>query len=269
MPQPTRVTLPPSGRPPGGLLTAARPIGGEWWRGVMFSSGRCLVPQNVGPCPTEPATEKVRARPSDAATFQAFNVIQAVECSTLGRSDMGGLANQSLDVTREFGVASELLTGAATANPSLAGAVLAADDLGSATDPIAALGCLDQMAGVALSGRLAFIHAPITVANAWLAAGAIWRDGRLWRTVSGSIVVSSPAYDGRAPGGAAPGPGDTMYAYATGEVFAEVGQRETLQSVDRAVNTDTAIAEDAAIVGYDPCFAIGVDTTVVFCAGVS
>jgi hypothetical protein len=235
----------------------------------MFSSGRCLVPQNVGPCPTEPATEKVRQRPSDAATFQAFNVVQAVECSTLGRSNMGELANQSLDVTREFGVASELLTGAATANPSLAGAALAADDLGTATDPVAALGCLDQSAGSALSGRLAFIHAPIAVANVWLAEGIIWRDGRLWRTVFGSVVVVSPAYDGRAPGGTAPTPGDTLYAYATGEVFAEVGQRDLLQAVDRSVNTDTAIAEDAAIVGYDPCFAIAVNTTVVLCAGVS
>jgi hypothetical protein len=235
----------------------------------MFSSGRCLTPQLVGPCPTEPATEKISQRPSDSQTFQAFAVLQAVECSTLGQSDIRGLAGEALDVTREFGVATELLTGAVTGNPSLAGATDAATDLGAATDPVAALGCLDQRAAQALSGRLAFIHASPSIANVWLAEGAIWRDGRLWRTALGSVVVVSPGYDGRAPGAVAPGPGDSQYAYATGEVFAEVGMRDMLQAVDRQVNTDHAIAEDAAIVGYDPCFAIAVDTTVTLCAGVS
>jgi hypothetical protein len=260
---PARITLPPSGRPVGGLLSAARPIGGQWWRGVMFASGQCLSPEAIGPCSGDGGSpvDKPTQRPSEPATFQAFNVYQAAECTTLGRSDIRAFAESSLDVTREFGVALELLAGTATGNPSLGDAT----DLGAATDPVSALGCLDQMAAQSLSGRLAFIHASPAIAVAWMNNGAMWRDGRIWRTASGNVVVVSPGYDGRAPGGSPAVVGDSLYAYVTGEVYAEVGQRETLQSVERAQNTDQAWAEDAALVAFDPCFVAAIDTTVILC----
>lgn len=281
---PTRITLPPSGRPVGGLLSAARPLDGEWWRGVTFSSMQCAVPQSVGTaCAEEAGTTKVPQRPGDEQTFETFAAILAVHCSTLGNTNVAELAEDSLDVVREFSVARELLTGAASGNPSLAGTTCAGpascvtDNLGTATDPVAALGCLDQTAAEALSGRLAFIHASPAILTAWVAASAVWRDGRLWRTALGSVVVGSAGYDGRAPGGAAPTSGASLYAYATGEVYAaistggraptipEPGQRDTLESVDRSVNTATAIAEDVALVVFDPCFIAAIDTTVTLC----
>jgi len=265
---PARITLAPSVRPIGGLLAAARPIGGEWWRGVTFSSPVCAVPQTFGGCDnsdTSGGFAKEYQRPSTVQTFESFGVLQAIECSTMGRTNVSELAEQSLDVTREFAVARELLTGIASGNPSLASAVT----VGVATDPVAALGCLDQAAAENLSGRLAYIHASPAIGNAWLAANAIWRDGRLWRTSLGSVVVVAAGYDGRAPGGDAPAPGASLYAYATSEVYAEVGQRETRNTVDRAVNTAQAWSEEAAIVVFDPCYVAAIDTQVELCAEVS
>lgn len=282
---PTRITLPPSGRPVGGLLSAARPLGGEWWRGVTFASLQCVAPQSVGTaCSDEEATTKVAQRPGELRTFETFAAVLALECSTLGGVNLSEMAEDALDVVREFSVARELLTGAASGNPSLAGvtcgdppASCVTDDLGTATDPVAALGCLDQTAAEALSGRLAFIHASPAILAAWMAASAIWRDGRLWRTALGSVVVGSAGYDGRAPGGAAPVSGASLYAYATGEVYAatsaggrapsvpQPGERDTLESVDRSVNTATAISEDVALVVFDPCFVAAIDTTVTLC----
>lgn len=263
MPLPTRISLPPSGRPVGGLLAAARPIGGDWWRGVKFASGQCLVPQNYGPCASDDATEKVDQDLGTEAEFQAFTVLQAVQCSTLGRTAVDTFASEALDVTREYGVGLELLGGAATGNPSLS--VGPTTTMTAATDPTTALGCLEQRASVDLSGRMAFFHTPPAVATALLAAGSIWRDGRLWRTALGNVVVVSPAYDGRAPGGGVPTAGQPLYIYGTGEVYAETGQREVLQSVERSQNTAKATAEDAAIVVFDPCFTVAIDSGVNAC----
>ncbi len=258
---PTRITLPPSGRPVGGLLSAARPIGGQWWRGVTFASGQCLVPQTVGTC-TDGATTKNMDALSEAASFDAFGVVQALACSTLGRSAIDEFAGQSLDVTREFAMAREFLTGAASSNPSLADATVLGT---SAADAVAALACLDQHASTQLSGRLVFIHASPQLATTLLAGNALWRDGRTWRTALGNVVVVSAGYDGRSPGGGAPTDGDPLYMYATGEVYAEVGQREVLQSVERGQNTLESVAEDAALVAFDPCFNVAVDTTEPYC----
>jgi hypothetical protein len=79
------------------------------------------------------------------------------------------------------------------------------------------------------------------------------------------VVVVSAGYDGRSPGGTAPGGGDTLWAYATGEVYAQVGLRETRMSVQRPINTAEAWAEEAGVVVFDPCFVTAIDTTVVFC----
>lgn len=264
MPLPTRITLPPSSRPVGGLLSAARSLDGEWWRGVKFSSGQCLLPQVVGSC-TDGGTTKTMQSLSDEASFEAFAVIQALECSTMGRSDLAAYTGSSLDATREFGVASEFLTGAASGNPSLADA----DIRGSADGATAALACLDQLAGRELGGRLAFIHAPYALGTHLLAAGAIEREGRTWRTAGGNVVVISSGYDGRAPGADPVGAGDSLYLYATGEVYAATGQRDAFESVERGQNTLQAIAEDAAIAVFDPCFNVAVDSGVDFCASVS
>lgn len=267
MPTPTRITLPPSGRPVGGILAAARPTGAaEWWRGVKFTSGQCLAPQNYGPCASDDAVQKEEQNLSTEAEFQAFSILQAVKCSTLGRTAIDVFAGQALDVTREFGVASELLTGAATGNPSLGDATT----LTAASDPAAALGCLEQVASLALSGRMAFIHVTPAIGTALLAAAAIWSNGapRRWYTAAGNTVVISPGYDGRQPGAGAPGAGDPLYMYATGEVYAEVGsadQREILQSVERSQNTIQATAEDTAIVLFDPCFVVAIDSGLNAC----
>lgn len=192
-------------------------------------------------------------------------MLQAIECSTLGRSDLEPFAAAALDVTREYGVASEFLTGDASGNPSLSGA----DTLGSASDPVSALGCLEQFAAGALFGRLAFIHAAPQIATSLLSSFAMWRDGNLWRTASGNIVVVSPGYDGRGPDdAAAPDPGAPMFLYATGEVYAAVGQRDSLVATERGQNSLQAIAEDVAVIAFDPCFNVAIDSGLNACVGI-
>lgn len=262
MPLPTRVTLAPPTRPQGGLLSAARPIGSEWWRGVTFSSSLCIGPQVVGSC-TDGAVTKELESLSDVQTFEAFGIVEALRCSTMRSSDMESIAGQSVDATREFAVARELLTGAASGNPNLGDAT----DLGVAADAVTALGCLEQEAADTIFGRLAFVHVSPLVATALFAAGAVYVSGVRLLTANGNVVVASPGYDGRAPGGAAPG-ASSHYAYVTGEVYAETGQREAFSATERETNEATSHAEDAGIAVFDPCFVAAIDTGVA-CAPTS
>lgn len=206
---------------------------------------------------------KIPQHLSDAATFDAFAVVEALECSTLGRTDLATFAAGSLDVVREYAVAREFITGDASGNPSLA----TATDLGAAADPIAALACLEQRIANDLFGRLGFVHVPPAVATYLKSGFAIesFDNGRTYRTASGNMVVISAGYDGRVPGGGDPNPGDNMYIYATGEVYAAFGMREMLDATERTQNTSHVIAEDAAVVAFDPCFALAIDTGLVFC----
>lgn len=230
---------------------------------MVFASGQCLAPTNIGPCAGEAAALQDL---SASQEFQAFDVEQAVNCSTLGRTEVDVFAGQALEVTREYAVGFELLAAGATGNPSLSGD---ATELPAAADPTTALGCLEQAAAFSLSGRLAFIHVPPAVGTNLLAAGAIWRDNATWRTASGNVVVLSPAYDGRDPGGDAPSGGDPLFMYATGEVYAETAPslREVSQSVDRPVNTAQAWAKEPAIVVFDPCFVLAIDSGLNACEG--
>jgi hypothetical protein len=240
----SRVDLPPSVRSVGGLLSSARPLTGAWQRGVTFLGSACLGPEGQVYCPPSP-TPKTKSAPGDVASFDPIGIILGVECTTLSRDRAESIAADALDATREWQLGQELQTGALTANPSFADAVA----LPAATDIVEALAALEQDVADSIFGRLAYIHASPANMTRLLAAQAIWRDGRTWRTASGNTVVSSPGY--------------TMAALvATPEVWAATGERDYLTDVDRSVNTTTSYAEEVGIVAFDPCYIASVTVTV-------
>lgn len=220
----------------------------------------------MGSCTDGEATKTMNVL-SDSATFDTFAVLQSLECSTMGRPMIEQVASENLDATREYGVAQEFLTGAATDNPSLAQAEIFGV---GAADATTALACLDGAVNSELYGRLGFIHVPPTVATHLLAAGAIYNPGgNRWYTASGNVVIISPGYDGRRPGSGQPITGEALYMYATGEVYAQTGQRENLAAYERTQNSLQAIAEEVALVVFDPCFNIAIDSGVNACEVVS
>jgi hypothetical protein len=90
--------------------------------------------------------------------------------------------------------------------------------------------------------------------------------GRL-RTLSGTPVIVSAGFDGRAPiDQESPGdpcapwnstghiaPGEELYIYATASVWAGVGPGRMLSDIDRANNTASAREERPALVAFTPC----------------
>lgn len=273
IPVPVELDWPQSGS---GLLAQSRPLPAGWERGIRFLDTSCLTPVAMGECPS--AENLKDGQRASAAEFRPVEIIQAIECSTLdNRTDWDAIAGAELDRTRDFGLASELLTGLARnrdAGPSsapVAALVNTAEDLGSdATTLTQALGCLETAVLTANADRGAVLFMPIAVAYAAAEQSLLWRDGAQWRTVLGSKVMVSAAYDGRAPvadidNQAAPTAGAELYVYATTAVWAGVGTRSALHDVDREVNTVSARAEDVALVAFAPCATYAIGTPVLAC----
>jgi hypothetical protein len=274
MPLPVPVVLdqPASGS---GLLAQSRPLPDGWQRGIKFLDTDCLSPVVMGECPTGDNLKP--GQRASAAEFRPVQLIQSVECSALdNKTDWDALSGAELDRTRDFALASELLTGIArdrdlgpSSEPVLA-LVNTATDLGSdGTDLATVLGCLETNILTANDDRGAVLFMPISVAWAAMKDSLLMRDGARWRTTTGSLVLISAAYDGRAPAAidtqTAPDAGDPLYVYGTTAVFAGVGARDTLHDVDREINDVHARAEDVALVAFSPCATYAIGTPVEAC----
>lgn len=249
----------------GGLLAAALPLPAGWERGVTFPTTGCIGPWVVGECPDTPDL-KPTDRPG-SATFDPVAIGAGLECSTLATP--GGIdAAPVLDATAEWALAREFATGAASArdaatvgggNPSMAGSVT--ENLGDAADPTEAIACLEQAAAAAMWGRPVWLHTS-PAGGTWLYdAGVLVRDGQRWRTVAGSTVVVSPGYVGVG----VPDLVATIPIFATGPVWAGLGQRDALASINREDNTSESRVEDIALALFDPCYVGVVGTGVEPC----
>lgn len=136
----------------------------------------------------------------------------------------------------------ELAEGATSGNPSLADGTSA----GAGSSLVDALAIAEQAAADGLYGRLAYVHVTPGDLTRLLAAYAIWRDGRAWRTAAGNLVVASAGYD------------FTGEIHVTGEVFAAVSAIDSRSDIDRAVNTVEAYSEQIGLAAFAPCFNITV-----------
>lgn len=257
MPLPVPVTMDPGSPRQGGLLASARALPAGWERGIAWSDDSCTLPVAMGECPTQEDLKP--PQPLTQEVFRPVDLIQTIACTTLGGGP-AGLAGPALDQTRDFALARELLTGAASArdantadhaNPAL---VDTATDLGTFPSLVAAVACLDQRLAAATGGRSGYLLAGLDMASYLLAADVLWREGARWRTAGGTTVIVSAGFDGRGPGDTAPPvAGAELYLYAVSNVWAGVGARTLLFDVDRTDNTATDRAEDIALVAFSTC----------------
>jgi hypothetical protein len=269
----------------GGFLSGACPLPDGWERGISFQDVSCLVPTVMGECPACDVPGLKDAQVAGTETFRPVSLIQAVQCSTFGGIDVQGVAAGALDATSSYALARELLTGEASrrdanpraqgdqSNPSLQADAISIGD--SFTDPIAAVGCLEQAIADATGGRRGVILVgPQVALEMW---PFLVREGGNVFTVTGTRVLIDGGFDGRpptgevSPGDDSPGDcvpwnttggpvlGDQLWIYATSAVWACVGSAQMLGDIDRANNTATARDERVGLPVFTPCatFAAG------------
>ena len=268
----------------GGLLQGGCPLPEGWERGISFQDTACLLPTVMGECPT--CSDLKPTQQATTATFRPVSLITAFACSTFGGIDVQQVATANLDETADYALARELLTGQAAlrdANPNVAGEPgnpalqTTAIDLGAAfTDPVAALGCLEQALADATGGRNGYLLIGPEIALVLSAESVLIREGGRLITATGTRVIVDGGFDGRAPtsspadespadpcepwnAAGAPAFGEDLYMYATASVWAGVGAGRMLSDVDRANNTASAREERIALTAFTPCatFAAG------------
>lgn len=224
----------------GGLLASAHSLSGavaDWWRGVDLGGSQCGAPEVIGPCPTSPGEPP--ERPPTPSRWAPSIIRQSVECSTLS-GDMGDYAATALSLTREWAVARTLQFGGDN-NPSLDGSATPLGTVSTLRDAIAEL---EADTADELTGRRAYLHVPQGL-SIYLPRTVRRDDAGRWRTPAGNVVIVSPGYSGST-------------VYATGEVWASVGQRSAVDIVRRDVNVAEAWVDEIGLAVFHPCYVTSV-----------
>ncbi len=178
------------------------------------------------------------------------------ECSSFGFAarDWLGRARRQLAAVESAELADELWDGAVTqaatpdlANRWLAGPAIDSDTVtGAAATPVAALACITQGLAETLRGQQGMVHVTPQLLTYLQSEQVVTRQGNLWVTAMGHIVVADAGYSGSGPGGVAAGA--TQWIYGTPVVQVRLGPVETAptstaeaaglaQALDREVNT--------------------------------
>jgi hypothetical protein len=229
-----------------GLLDAAFPAPEGWAQGLSIPFYGCGEPVLLDRCVT---ADDEPIRGSDAAEFSPFAIRQGATCSTLSRLNQERHAEGRLDSTTEWAVARQLATdGIGLGTPSFVDGT----SLGTVADGdfVLAVATLEQAAADAGFGAQWWLHGPIKAA-AFLADADQISGGE---SPTGAPWVISPGYPVEGP--------TTIRLWATGPVWASVGDAFTNAAVDWNVNEDTAFANRDAIVAFDPCINLYIDITI-------
>lgn len=194
----------------------------------------------------------------------AFTVYASIECASVGytEAEFRAQVERRLANGEQGAVEYALWTGLGADGGSLGIPNLVDDAVdvtaGNDEDLASVIGALEDYAyRVQGYGNIAYIHAPVRVAEYFAADHQLVKDGNVWKTVFGSIVVFGGGYPGTGPGGAAP-PTGGAYIYITGQTTvwrsADVFTYPVDQTLDRQTNQHFLLSEREYAVGFD-CFA--------------
>ncbi len=204
-------------------------------------------------------------------------------CSSLGFAarDWIGRARRQLAAILSYELADELWSGTVTlaeglANRTLAGVAAESDTLtSSGVTPVAALGCITQGLAEGLKGQQGMVHVTPQMLQHLAADSIITRQGNLWVTAMGHIVVADAGYDGSGPGGTPAS--TTQWIYGTPMLRVRTGPvmvmpenlddaRNMSAALDFPVNTMAVFAGQLAGVQWDnQCVHLAAEVALSIC----
>lgn len=273
------VPAPPARPPRYGLIAAAPTIDDtdmRWPGGFSFTPEQCAGGGRASvTCGGSTAALDVGLNPG-LVNGDPFAVFAGDRCSSFGfeARDYVGRARRQLAAIESFEIANELWTGSLSAAEGLDNRALT--DLGSdtltagAASPIDAISCIEQGLAVLLRGRQGMIHmTPQLLAHLVGPLGVISREGQVYTSPMGHIVVADAGYDGSAPGGAAAGA--SQWIYGTSIVQVRLGPVDVIPerfelAVDHSVNNVEYIAERLAAIQWEPCGHVAAEVNIAACA---
>lgn len=201
-------------------------------------------------------------------TGEAFGVYAGDKCSAFGfeARDYVGRAQRQLAATESFLIADELWTG--TLTPAQAHLTDAASDTltdGGPTDEVSALGMVEYGLGRHGKGRRGMVHVTTQMLTHMVTNGSVYRDGSVWLTAMGNIVVADAGYDGSGPGGVPAGA--SQWIYGTSMITVRLSPVEVLpgefaQAMNHSLNDVTYVAQRLAAYVWDDCVHVAAEVSI-------
>lgn len=269
------VQAPPARPPAYGLIAAAPPLDStdRWEQGWAFEPEGCATGlQGKLPITCQGSTDAVAGSSADAVEGDPIWIWGADRCTTLQRSrDNEGRARRQLAAIESYELADELWNGTVSdpdglANRWLAGPAVDSDTLTSGgVTPVAALGCVTQGLAELLRGAPGMVHTTPQLLQHLVADSIVTRQGNLWMTAMGHVVVADAGYSGAGPD-ATPA-GSTQWIYGTPMLRIRRGPVELTDTIDRTVNTRLVVAGRLAGIQWDnECAHVAAEVAIPICA---
>lgn len=280
------ITAPPNRQPNTGLLAvAARPDPG----GVEWEAGFGFNPESCDPAglleitceATDVGDPKEAGDNPSPQTYTPAVIVAGHKCSTMS-GDQGNTARarRHLATTESEALERLLWTGEATNSVLPVGRMHLADSTatavaaGAAIDFLHGLALVDHLLTVCAHNVQGMIHmAPYALA-VFAEKNAVSLVNNRWLSPNGNLIVAGAGYTGQGPRAnpsaalpAAPtfdaATPPNQWIYGTSMVNVLLGEPETLDDVDRAVNTRRVIGERTGAAFWDHCcqFAAQLDFT--------
>lgn len=284
----TPVTAPPAQAPRYGLLVAAPVVQGplaEWANGFQFLPEQCSGGGRAAiTCLGDTEMVEPDSNPDDAVG-DPFLIWAGDECRTVGYAsrNLEARARRMLEAIQSYEVANELWTG--SLRDSTSAGTYPMDNLvltdatsdtltDGPTSEVAALGCLEYALGVSTRGARGMVHMTTQLLTHLVAEGVVVRDGNLWVTPTGNIVVADAGYDGSGPGGVLATTSQWMYGTEMIQLrlaAVEIAQGDIGQALDRSVDRLAYTAQRLVAYQWSGCAhaAVEVDVGVCLTDGVS
>ncbi len=264
MPQLRAVVQAPTPRPPAyGLLAAAPTIEDadlRWAGGWEFQPEGCGIGgRDSIACAGNTGVMNPERGPAIISGDPVW-IWGGDECSTFGTMDRDwqGRARRQLQVIESYELAQELWDGTVTVADSLDNRYLAGPGADSDTvtngpsSPVTALACVESALAAALFGAQGMVHVTNQLLTYMVGSQLVTRQGGLWVTPNGHIVVADAGYSGDGPGGGA-ATTDYQWMYGTPIIQVRLGPvqvipgsldtaRDLAAAMDRSVNTIVVLA---------------------------
>jgi hypothetical protein len=262
------VSAPPAPRPVN-LRTSARLVddGFRWEQGISLLPETCFPGGSEDPC-AGPETVKASGTATELVEWDPYGIYTYEQCAyTLNDEaygDLAGRARRSLEAQTSHLVETILWTGIVdgvafdATHPNVP--LIDTATVGTPAPPTTALMQMDQLLITALGGRRGMIHVPVPLMH-FFDDDLIQRNGSIWETSTGNIVVPGTGYTGSAPDGSM----DTgvLWIYGTSMVELRLSEIVVLpgdlrSAVNRGTNQIVVRAERLALAYWDLCAHVGV-----------
>lgn len=267
------VPAPPPAARPINLRTSARLVddGLRWENGISLLPEECSPGFSVDPCHGPQDVEEGKAVETQpvASEWDPYIIGSSASCAyTINEGAYGELAaraRRSLEAQTSHLVENILWTNVVDGidwgidHPNTP--LIDTATVGTPAPPVTALEQMDELLIAALGGRRGMIHAPAPLMHHFAFYGLLEKNGNVWETKSGNIVVPGTGYPGTDTAGAAD-PGN-LWIYGTSPVELRLSEIQVVPgdlagAIDRETNQIVVRAERYALAYWDLCAHVGV-----------